>query len=76
MNKYYYIIWKGHNGEDKAILLEDEPVFITRRNAFRRAKHLADQLPPGCEFYLLVRRVSLYDDTCLEWKFEPTIRAN
>lgn len=68
--KHFYTLWKGHNGSDEATLLEDEAVFRTRKNSFKRARQLANRLVAGSGFYILVRKVCLYDDMCTEWKFE------
>lgn len=74
--KHYYTLWKGSVYEDEATLLNDENVYKTRRNAFRRAKELANTLFIGSGFFILVRRVALHDPMCTEWKFEPTRKEN
>ena len=68
--KYYYTLWKGHDGTDEAVLLEDEAVFRTRRNCFKRARQLTNKLVAGSGFFILVRKVSLHSFDCIEWKFE------
>ena len=68
--KYYYTLWKGHNGSDEAVLLEDEAVYRTKKNSFKRALQLANKLVAGSGFFILVRKVCLKDNVCTEWKFE------
>ena len=69
--KRFYTLWKGNaNGEGEAILLEDEPFFKTRRNAFKRASELANKLAAGWDQVILVRRITLGSLNCEEWVFE------
>lgn len=66
-----YTLWKGKkNEEDDALLLESEPFFKIKRNAFKRAHKLVNQLPIGWDYVILVRKIKLGEDTCLEWVFE------
>lgn len=71
MRKYYYTLWKGHDEADEAVLLEDEQVFKIKHRAFKRAEFLANELAYGCGFFILVRKVCLDSNECLEWKIEP-----
>lgn len=65
-----YTLWTGYVDEGKeAILLEDEPLFLTKRNAFKRAKELAKDLAIGWDKAILVRLVVLGSALCKEWVF-------
>ena len=72
MKRYSYTIWKGkeENG-DGTLLLKDAGFFYTKHRAFKKAQKLAKQLAVGWDYIILVRRISLDSDMCLEWLF-PT----
>ena len=66
----FYTIWKGkENSDEDAILLDDEPVFKTRHNAFKRAHQLAKKLVYGWDYVILVRKIRTDSDICTEWVF-------
>ena len=66
----FYTIWKAKkDSSDDAILLESEPIFHTKRRAFKRAEKLAKELIVGWNFVILVRKIRTDTDMCLEWEF-------
>lgn len=72
MGKYFYTLWKAKEGtDDEDLLLDNEPLFHTKHRAFKRAHALAKDLAKGWNYVILVRRVSLDSDMCLEWVFPP-----
>ncbi len=67
-----YTLWRGSaSGDTDEPLLEDEPMFLTHRNAFNRARALAKNLVIGWDKAILVRLIRLGCDTCIEWVFTP-----
>ena len=66
----FYTIWKGKEGEEEAILLDEEPMFRTKHRAFKRARELAKKLTAGWDYVILVRRIQTDTDICTEWVFE------
>ena len=74
MPKKFYTIWKGNeNGEDEPILLKGEKFYFFKWSAFRRAKQLAKELPLNWDLAILVRRVTVGSDECVEYVF-PAIK--
>ena len=69
MRKFYYTIWFKEPQAENATLLMDEPLFLTKRNSFKRARDLASRPEyNGC--IILVRKVSYDSPYCLEWEFD------
>ena len=71
MTHTFYTLWKGkENDADNALLLDSEPIFKTRANAFKRAHALAKKLVYGWDYVILVRKIRTDSDICTEWVFE------
>ena len=68
----FYTLWKKELNSTDAILLDSEPAFKTKHNAFKRARKLADRLIYGRGDKILVRHIELGNDMCKEWEFEAT----
>ena len=64
-----YTLWKRKDGDDdEAIFLQEQPIFLLRRRAFKRARQLAMELPDGWGFDILVRRIKKNSWYCLQWE--------
>lgn len=65
----FYTIWKINKGATDAELLEEEGTFKTRHRAFKRAKKLASKLVYDWGEKILVRKITLGNEDCLQWEF-------
>ena len=69
MRKTCYTLWWKDPREEDAHLMNDESIYYTKGNAFKRARYLSTRPEyDGC--LILVRRVTIGKDTCTEWSFE------
>lgn len=68
-----YTLWIKTIDSDDAFLLDTESIYKTKKNAFKRAKTLADRLVYGRDEAILVRKVNIVndmcDENCIEWTF-------
>lgn len=72
MLRQFYTFWKSKEDDtDNALLLEEEPIFYTKHNAFKRAHHLASKLVDGWGYVILLRKIKIGSDICTEWVFPP-----
>lgn len=70
MRKTFYTLWKAREHEtDEALLLDSEPLFHTKKRAFRKAEKLAKDLAKGWDYVILVRKITIGSDMCTEWVF-------
>lgn len=64
-----YTLWKSFKGNTgDAELLESESLFVTRKNAFKRAKQLVGFLSDSNDT-ILVRKVTIGKDEVEQWEF-------
>ena len=72
MRKRFYTLWKSKEGKtDEAILLSKEKFFVTKYGAFKRAQKLLKQLAIGWNYVILVRKITIGNNVCEEWEFQP-----
>ena len=64
MEKSFYTIWMRNPYNNESFILEEEKVYYFKHSAFKRAKELIKDYE-----IILVRKVRLDSDYCLEWKF-------
>ena len=66
-----YTIWSRlkEESDDDAVLLEDEKIYKTRINAFKRAKELI-KMNYYSGYVILVRRIRINSRMCKQWEFE------
>ena len=66
----FYTLWKQHG--KSIVLMEDEPTFLTKGAAFKRAKVLRKDLIYGTNDAIIVRHITVGKRECTQWVFEPT----
>lgn len=70
--KKFYTVWLKDPCYEDARLFDDLPPYVFKKNAFRKAKELSSRPEySGCS--ILVRRVALNSNICVEWRFDSII---
>ena len=72
MNKpreYFYSLWFRIKGQENARLLDDEPTFLSKTKAFKRAHELAKD-NYFVNTIILIRRITVGSRECVQWEID------